>query len=92
MQHLRERFGELQGKQFGEHHVMFCDDFSYTDPVDHSIATFWYVLPSLPMFLLVPVLMKRGIAFGPALLAGCLLTVGLYLLMTMALGRFGIRL
>lgn len=39
MQHLRERFGELQGKQFGEHHVMFCDDFSYTDPVDHSIAT-----------------------------------------------------
>ena len=39
MQHLRERFGELQGKSFGAHHVMFCDDFSYTDPVDHSVTT-----------------------------------------------------
>jgi hypothetical protein len=60
--------------------------------VDHSIATFWYVLPSLPMFLLVPVLMKRGVAFAPALLAGCLLTVGLYVSMTMVLAKFGFRL
>lgn len=39
MQHLRNQFGELQGKTFGDHHVLFCDDFSYTDPVDHSITT-----------------------------------------------------
>jgi phosphoglucomutase len=39
MQHLRDSFGELQGKQFGAHHVLFCDDFSYTDPVDHSVTT-----------------------------------------------------
>ena len=31
---------------------------------DHVQATFWYVLPSLPMFLLVPVLLRRG--FTPA--------------------------
>ena len=29
----------------------------------YSQATFWYVLPSLPMFLLIPVLLKRGFAF-----------------------------
>ena len=29
----------------------------------HAEATFWYVLPSLPMFLLIPVLLKRGFAF-----------------------------
>lgn len=42
-----------------------------SDPVrlaDHAQATFWFVLPSLPMFLLVPMLLKHGIAFWPALL------------------------
>jgi len=39
MQHLRDSFAGLQGKQFGAHHVLFCDDFSYTDPVDHSVTT-----------------------------------------------------
>jgi hypothetical protein len=29
----------------------------------HSSATFWFVLPSLPMFLLIPALLKRGMAF-----------------------------
>jgi phosphoglucomutase len=38
IQHLRESFGTLQGKQYGTHHVMFCDDFSYTDPVDGSVT------------------------------------------------------
>lgn len=65
------------------------------DPVrlaDHAGATFWYVLPSLPMFLLLPMLLKRGIAFWPALIAGCVLTSLLYVAMTWALARFGVRL
>lgn len=36
---------------------------------EHSAATFWYVLPSLPMFLVIPALLKRGVGFWPALLA-----------------------
>lgn len=58
----------------------------------HAGATFWYVLPSLPMFLLVPALLKRGFGFWPTLLAGCVLTIILYTLMTWAAPRFGIRL
>ena len=58
----------------------------------HAGATFWYVLPSLPMFLLVPALLKRGLGFWPTLLAGCVLTIVLYTLMTWAAPRFGIRL
>ncbi|WP_375421391.1 DUF3147 family protein [uncultured Sphingomonas sp.] len=58
----------------------------------HAGATFWYVLPSLPMFLLMPMLLRRGLGFWPALLAGCALTIVLYLLMTWAAPRFGIRL
>ena len=29
----------------------------------HAGATFWFVLPSLPMFLLIPVLLRRGLGF-----------------------------
>lgn len=58
----------------------------------HAEATFWFVLPSLPMFLVVPALIRRGLPFWPALLAGCALTVGLYLLMVWAGPRLGLKL
>lgn len=58
----------------------------------HSGATFWYVLPSLPMFLLIPLLLKRGVAFYPALAAGCVLTVGLYLAMVWIAPKVGLTL
>jgi hypothetical protein len=58
----------------------------------HAGATFWYVLPSLPMFLLIPALLKRGAPFWAALAAGCVLTVGLYLGMTAIGPRFGLKL
>lgn len=58
----------------------------------HAQATFWFVLPSLPLFLLIPVLLRHGIGFWPALAAGCCLTVLLYIAMVLALRRFGIAL
>lgn len=48
----------------------------------HAAATFWYVLPSLPMFLFMPALLNRGAPFGLAPAAGCLLTIVLYLAST----------
>ncbi len=56
----------------------------------HSEATFWYVLPSLPMFLFIPWLLRQGIGFWTALLAGCVLTVVLYSAMTLIGRRFGL--
>jgi hypothetical protein len=58
----------------------------------HAEATFWYVLPSLPMFLLIPALLRGGTPFWLALAAGCLLTVGLYLAMMHLGPRFGLKL
>jgi hypothetical protein len=57
----------------------------------HSSATFWYVLPSLPMFLLIPALLRGGWNFWAALAAGCVLTVVLYLAMTTFGPRLGLR-
>jgi phosphoglucomutase len=39
MTHLHDSFAELQGKKLGNYEVLFCDDFSYTDPVDGSVST-----------------------------------------------------
>lgn len=58
----------------------------------HVEATFWYVIPSLPMFLLIPMLLRRGYSFWMALGAGCVLTIGLYLLTIIVAARFGVRL
>ena len=59
---------------------------------DHAGATFWYVLPSLPMFLVIPALLRNGVGFWAALAAGCVLTIVLYAVM-MAVGpRLGLRL
>ena len=58
----------------------------------HASATFWYVLPSLPMFLLIPVMLRAGTPFWLALIGGCLLTIALYLATTWIGPRFGLRL
>jgi uncharacterized membrane protein (GlpM family) len=39
---------------------------------DHMEATFWYVLPTLPMFLLVPTMLRHGVSFTMSLLVGIL--------------------
>jgi hypothetical protein len=58
----------------------------------HAQSTFWYVLPSLPMFLLIPALLRHGVSFWLALGLGCLLTVALYLVMARFGPSLGIRL
>jgi hypothetical protein len=58
----------------------------------HAEATFWYVLPSLPMFLLVPWLIRSGIGFWPSLGLGCVVTILLYLLLLWLGPRFNLPL
>ena len=58
----------------------------------HVEATFWFVLPSLPMFLLIPWMLRNGVGFWASLAIGCLLTVALYLMMTWIGTKFGLRL
>ncbi|HEY2658698.1 MAG TPA: DUF3147 family protein [Caulobacteraceae bacterium] len=65
------------------------------DPVRmaaHASGIFWFVLPSLPMFLLIPALLKRGAPFWGALAAGCVLTMALYLATIWIGPRLGLKL
>ena len=39
IKHLHASFSTLPGSTHGSYKVKFCDDFSYTDPVDGSVST-----------------------------------------------------
>lgn len=56
----------------------------------HAEATFWLVLPTLPMFLVFPALLRNGTGFWLALGASCAPTVVLYVVAAWLLGKFGI--
>jgi hypothetical protein len=58
----------------------------------HALATFWFVLPSLPMFLVIPLMLRRGVPFWPSLAVGCLLTMTLYAVMVWLGPKFGLKL
>ena len=64
-------------------------------PVDkisnHAFYTFWYVLPSLPMFLVFPVLLKTY-PFWPSLAISLLITAALFLICALVVKWFGIEL
>jgi hypothetical protein len=59
---------------------------------NHAEGTFWFVLPTLPMFLILPWMLRNGWGFWPALGANCLLTIGFFWGTVMVLRRFGIDL
>ena len=59
---------------------------------DHAEATFWYVLPSLPMFLIIPWLLRSEYGFWLALSVAVVITVLLYLVTIGIAARFGVRL
>ncbi|MFM2169114.1 MAG: hypothetical protein RIS79_3485 [Verrucomicrobiota bacterium] len=58
---------------------------------DHMWYIFWYVLPTLPMFLLFPA-MQRYWGFYGAVAGSAALTVSLFIVLRMVATRFGIML
>ena len=58
---------------------------------NHAWYTFWYVVPTLPMFLVFPVLLPR-LGFWPTLLACVVVTAVCFGLFAVLVRRFGIQL
>jgi hypothetical protein len=57
----------------------------------HARATLWYVVPSLPFFLILPAMMQRGLNFWLSLTVASLITICLYLAAIWLAGRLGIN-
>ena len=58
---------------------------------DQAWYTFWYVIPTLPMFLLFPYLLPR-FGFWQSMGLSVLLTIICFVLFSQLLARFGIEL
>lgn len=58
---------------------------------NHAWYTFWYVVPTLPMFLVFPALLPR-IGFWPALGTCVVVTIVSFGLFALVVRRFGIEL
>ncbi|HZJ81153.1 MAG TPA: DUF3147 family protein [Guyparkeria sp.] len=58
---------------------------------NHAWYTFWYVVPTLPMFLAFPLLLPR-IGFWPTMLASVAITLISFGLFALAVRQFGIDL
>lgn len=59
---------------------------------NHAEGTFWFVLPTLPMFLILPWMLRNGWGFWTALAVNCILTTGFFWVTVILLRRFGIDL
>lgn len=58
----------------------------------HAEGTFWFVLPTLPMFLILPWMLRNGWSFWSALAANCVITTVFFWLTVIILRKFGIDL
>ncbi|MDQ3080523.1 MAG: DUF3147 family protein [Pseudomonadota bacterium] len=57
-----------------------------------SLGALWFFLPSIPMFLVIPMLLRAGVGFVPTMAIACVLTILLYAAMIWIAPRVGISL
>jgi len=70
---------------------LFIENQSDEKIANHAYYTFWYVIPTLPMFLLFPYLLPK-IGFWLTMGASMLLTIICFGLFALVLKNFGIQL
>lgn len=71
---------------------LYLEKQDSTKIANHAYYTFWYVLPTMPMFLLLPWMMKKGFGFWPSLLAGVAVTFLCFVIAAAILKRWNISL
>jgi|SRR4051794_11059651 hypothetical protein len=57
-----------------------------------SVSTIWFFVPSVPLFIALPWLLRSGVGFWAAMAIVVALTLALYALMFWAAPRLGVKL
>lgn len=70
---------------------LYVENQSAEKIANHAWYTFWYVVPTLPMFLAFPFLLPR-IGFWPTMGASVIITLVCFVLFVLVVKRFGIEL
>lgn len=71
---------------------LYVESKDVTKVAELSISVFWLVIPSLALFLSLPVLLKQGMNFYLSLSVSIMLTIGCYWLMISVLNHYEIDL
>ncbi len=71
---------------------LYIDTKDVTKVSSLSVSVFWLVIPSLALFLALPLLLKQGLNFYLSISISIGLTVGCYWIMVSALDHFGVKL
>jgi len=71
---------------------LYVDTNDVTKVSALATSVFWLVLPSLALFVSLPLLLKQGLNFYLSMSISLLLTVGCYALMIYVLNHFGVKL
>ncbi|GAB1467582.1 hypothetical protein MASR2M64_02560 [Candidatus Cloacimonadota bacterium] len=70
---------------------LWIDTKSKVKVAELSTTIFWLVIPSLVLFISLPILLKK-LDFGWAMVLSCSLTIAAYYIMISVLGVFNIKL
>ena len=71
---------------------LYIENQSIEKIANHAYYTFWYVIPTLPMFLVIPYLLSRGYSFSIALAISIIITFFCFIITTYFAKYFGVNL
>ena len=71
---------------------LYIDTKDITKVGNLSVSIFWLVLPSLALFVALPILLKQGLNFYISIGISIMVTIGCYWLIITVLNYYGIKL
>lgn len=71
---------------------LYLENQSTQKIANHAFYTFWYVIPTLPMFLIIPYLLSKGYTFSGALGISIVITFFCFIITTYIAKLFDINL
>ena len=71
---------------------LYLENQSIEKIANHAFYTFWYVIPTLPMFLITPYLLNKGYNFTMSLSISILITFFCFIVTAYIAKLFGINL
>jgi hypothetical protein len=69
---------------------LYRDTRSVDEVADLSWSILWVIVPSLVFFAVLPLALRNGVAFWPALLLACAATAAAYAVWVLAARRLGL--
>lgn len=71
---------------------LYIDTKDVAKVSDLATSVFWLVLPSLTLFLILPLLLRQGFGFYSSMGISIGATIGCYWLLVMVLSHYGVKL